>query len=191
MIYLAWYLAVGVVVLAVIFIAHRLSKKDESQSLSDLLDAVNPERKTLQYRILNNIVAPVVAAVLVVAVWPVAIVMKAKEIFSKKTDTATEEEKKFAVAQGDLLEQLAITEIEQRELVVDPMNAVPDLPFGHLHAAWAKFLEDVGPEGAIWSFSANWTTTWGRKELRAGYVVVRGDSIGPHFLTLWKTLDGI
>lgn len=189
MIYVAWYLALGVVVLAVIFVSHRLTRKDESRSLSELLDAVNPERKTLQYRILNNIVAPVVAAVLVAVVWPVAIAMKAKEIFSRKQDGEVREEKKFAVAQDDLLEQLSITEIERRERVVDPMNAAPDLPFGHLHVAWLSFIQGVGPEDAIWSFSANWTNSWGRKELMAGYVVVRGHAICRHFLTVWKSID--
>ena len=190
MIYLAGYLAVGVVILAVVFISHRLTTKDESQSLKGLLDAVNPERKTLRYRILNNVVVPVLAGVAVVAVWPVVIVMKIKEMFSKSAETPVEEEKAFAVARGDLLERMAIRDIEGREGVVDPMGAVPDLPFGHLNAAWMKFLTGVGPEDAIWLFSSNWTNTWGRNEVRAGYVVVHGDSIGPHFLTVWKTRDG-
>lgn len=75
------------------------------------------------------------------------------------------------------------------ERLIDPLKAVPELPFGHLHAAWLKFVEGVTPEDAIWSFSAKWTNGWGRKELMAGYAVVRGDSIGPHFLTLWKSVD--
>ena len=191
MTYLAWYLAVGIVVLAVIFISHRVAKQDGAESLSNLLDAVNPERKTLQYRILNNIVAPVFAGVFVVAVWPVAIVMKAKELFSKQADTAIDAEKKFSVSRADLLEQLDIRAIEERERIIDPLKAVPELPFGHLHARWVKFIEGVAPDDAIWSFSAHWTNTWGRKEQLAGYVVVRGESIGPHFLTLWKSVDSI
>jgi hypothetical protein len=69
-IYLYWYLGIGVAVLAVVFSAHRLTKKDEPESLRDLLDAVNPDRKRLSYRILNDVVAPVLAAVAVVVVWP-------------------------------------------------------------------------------------------------------------------------
>lgn len=28
----------------------------------------------------------------------------------------------------------------------------------------------------------------GRKELRSGYVIVRADILGPHFLTIWKAV---
>ena len=82
-------------------------------------------------------------------------------------------------------ERLSIEDIEARERVIDPLGAVPELPFGHLHSAWKAFLEGISPDDALWSFSANWTR-WGRKELRDGYVIVRGDIIGAHFQTVWK-----
>ena len=69
------------------------------------------------------------------------------------------------------------------------LAAVPDLPFGHLHASWKKFLESVDPDDALWTFNAHWTTNWGYKELGSGYAVVPGEAIGPHFLTIWKTLE--
>ena len=47
MIYLYWYIGVGVAVLAVVYGAHRLTKEKESESLRDLLDTVNPDRKKL------------------------------------------------------------------------------------------------------------------------------------------------
>ncbi len=135
MIYLYWYLGIGAIVLAVVYGAHYLKKDKESDSLRDLLEAVNPDRKKLSYRILNNIVAPVLAAVLVVAVWPVAIYMKIKEMLQKKESYVSTEEREFAVEREHLLERLTVQEIERREVVTDPLNAAPDLPFGHLHAA--------------------------------------------------------
>ena len=68
MIYLYWYLGVGAAVLAIVFGAHRLTKEHESESIREILDAVNPERKKLSYRILNNFVGPVLAAVAIVVV---------------------------------------------------------------------------------------------------------------------------
>ncbi len=141
MIYLYWYLGIGVSVLAIVFGAHRLTKKDESESLRDLLDAVNPDRNKLSYRILNNFVAPVLAAVAVVVAWPVALYMKGKEIFSKKRESALEEEREFAVERMHLQERLTVPQIEAREVVADPLGAVPNLPFGHLNAAWRTFIE--------------------------------------------------
>lgn len=188
MIYLYWYLGIGVAVLAVVFGAHRLTKKDEPESLRDLLDAVNPDRKKLSYRILNNVVAPVLAAVAVVVVWPAAVYMKGKEIFGKKSEAALEEEREFAVERGNLQERLTVAQIEAREVVTDPLKAVPELPFGHLNGSWKQFLEGQPEGGELWSFSARWQTTWGRKELRSGYVMVQNGAPGAHFLTVWKDL---
>ena len=189
MIYLYWYLGIGAAVLAVVFGAHRLTKKDEPESLHDLLDAVNPDRKKLSYRILNNVVAPVLAAVAVVVVWPAALYMKGKEIFGKKSVSALDEEGEFAVERSHLQERLTVLQIEAREAVTDPLGAVPDLPFGHLNAAWKTFAEGVGADDELWSFTAPWQTTWGRREVRTGYVVVRGGVPAAHFLSMWKEIE--
>ena len=189
MIYLAWYLGIGVVLLAAMLIAHALKKKDESPFLQDMLDAALPERKTLRYRILNNLVAPALAGIFVLAAWPVAMLLLIKELLQDRIAAAAAEEREFAVRQGELLERMTIPEIEQREKVIDPLGAVPDLPFGHLHAAWALFLQEIGPDDALWSFTSTWTADWGHKELRSGYVLVRGNVPGPYFLTLRKNLD--
>ena len=184
MIYLYWYLGIGAAVLAIVYGAHRLTKKDESESLRDLLDAMNPERKKLSHRVLNNYVVPVFAAMAVVIVWPLAVYMKGKDLFSKKSASALEKEREFAVELGHLHETLTVPQIEVRELVADPMGAVPSLPFGHLNAAWKTFLEGVGVNDELWSFKAPWQTTWGRKEIRTGYVVVRDGAPASHFLTV-------
>ncbi|MES1976871.1 MAG: hypothetical protein V4451_02475 [Pseudomonadota bacterium] len=189
MIYLYWYLGVGTVVLAVVFGAHRLTKKEKTESLLDILDAVNPDRKKLSYRILNNVVAPVLAAVAVVVVWPVAVYMKVKDVFGEKSESPMEEEREFAVECSHLQERLTVPQIEAREVVADPMGAVPNLSFGHLNAAWKAFIEGVVADDEIWSFTAPWQTTWGRKEIRSGYVVVRGAVPTSHFLTMWKEIE--
>ena len=112
MIYLYWYLGVGIAVLAVVYGAHRLTKEKESESLRELLDVVNPDRKKPSYRILNHIIAPVLAAILVVAVWPVAVYMKVKEMLQKKESYVSPEEREFAVEREHLLERLTLQEIE-------------------------------------------------------------------------------
>ena len=76
MIYIYGYLGVGVVILAVLFGARRLTESRKPESLSDLHESVNPDRSKLSYRILRNIIAPLMVAVVVVAVWPVAVYMK-------------------------------------------------------------------------------------------------------------------
>lgn len=188
MIYLYWYLGIGVVVLAVVYGAHHLTKEKESDSLRELLESVNPDRKKLSYRILNNFVAPVLAAILVAAVWPVAVYMKVKEMLLKRESYVSPDEREFAVERDHLLERLTEQEIERREVVADPLKAAPELPFGHLNAAWLEFLKGRAEGTELWSFSARWQTTWGRKELRCGYVVVQDGAPGTHFLTVWKDM---
>lgn len=191
MIYLYLYLAIGVAVFAVVFAAHQQTKKDEPESLRGPLDAVDPDRKKLSYRILNNVVIPVLAAVAVVVAWPAVIYMKGMDIFGKKGVSALDEEREFAVERSHLQERLSLLQIETRELVTDPLGAVPDLPFGHLNAAWKTFVEGVGADDELWSFTAPWQTKWGRKEIRTGYVVVRGRVPASHFLTMWKEIGDI
>jgi len=189
MIYLYWWIAIGVVTLIVVLGSHLLTKKKESDSLRDLLDAANPERTKFSYRLLNNIVAPALGSVLIVVVWPVAIYMKAKELFPGRNEGVGDSEREFAVEGKHLQARLSVHEIEQREIVADPLKAVPGIPFGHLHQAWARFLADL-PEGAeVWSFSAQWENRWGQKELREGYVAMRDGSPGNHITTFWKEIN--
>ena len=99
------------------------------------------------------------------------------------------EEKEFAVEPVHLKEQISINEIEQRERVVDPLGAVPDLPFGHLYHAWQKLVSQMEENDTIWTFETIWTTWYGSKELMIGYAVKKGDGVGAHLLTLCKRLD--
>lgn len=183
MIYLTWYLIIGAVTLLAVMVSHRHSHKIDSDSRHKPPGCAQP------YRILDDLTVPVLGGMFMIAAWPVALVMKCYTLFSKKIDVTLIEERKFAVIQHDLLQKVSVEEIEQRERIVDPMGAVPDLPFGHLHTAWSKFSDGLEAQDVIWTFSAHWITAWGRKELRAGYVVVSANAIGPHFLTSCKTLD--
>ena len=100
----------------------------------------------------------------------------AKELFPGRNGGSGDTEREFAVESKHLQERLSVQEIEQREIVDDPLKAVPGLPFGHLHQAWAKFLADLPEEAEVWSFSAQWENRWGQKELREGYVAMRDGS---------------
>ncbi len=94
----------------------------------------------------------------------------------------------FVVAQTDLLEQLTVQSIEQQEMVYDPLGAVPGKPFGHLNSAWINFIRDVGEDEQIWFFSATCSRCYGGKNLKKGYVIVNGNSIGRCFLTMDKQI---
>jgi hypothetical protein len=120
--------------------------------------------------------------------------MRGKKMLSKQEASvpgapAPQEEREFEVTRAHLHEPLTVPQIEAREAVADPLGAVPKLPFGHLNAAWKIFIAGVAADEDLWSFTAPWQTPWGRKEIRAGYVVVRGGVPANHFVTLWKDLE--
>ena len=79
-----------------------------------------------------------------------------------------------------------MAQIEAREMVEDPLQAVPALPFGHLNAAWCELVAELAPGDECWSFSAQWSNDFGLSELRTGYVVWRGRKPIGHILTMVK-----
>ena len=191
MTYLAAYLAIGAFIAAIYYIAQRISERRTSLGISrELSAALFPERHTLRYRLANHVVAPLIAVVVVAIAWPIALFMQARvwllrdegESVAKEPDP----ESKSAVLKEHLLERLSLDEVARRELVSDPLNAVPDVPFGHLHARWVEFRAALGPEDEIWSFSARGESAWNRTQERIGYVVVQPSGIGPSLLTTWK-----
>lgn len=188
MTYLYWYLGVGVIILAIIMAAHNYAKKKEGNNLNDFLVELRKEGKSFWFRMLNDLIGPMFAFVLVLPFWPIIVFFKIKQVIVGEPEQSSFEEPEFIVTREDLLARIDVSEIEKKEMVADPMGAVPNLPFGHLHTAWRQFRDGVLPTDEMWTFAAKWTH-WGRSELRQGYAVVREDDIGPFFLTSWKEID--
>jgi hypothetical protein len=176
MIYVYGYLAIGVAVLSVIYFSYRFAGRIAPSKINAALRA----DKRIDW--LEKVVAPVLAAVLIVVAWPVALLMKVSEYLSDRAEAAEKNEPVFTVARADLREKNSFEEIERRELVEDPLNCVPNLPFGHLHDAWLQFKQKASPQDEIWSFAAIWNAPWHGQERRSGYVIMKPDGIGAHLL---------
>lgn len=189
MIYLYWYLGIGAVVLILMVAFHKLTKTKDGNSLNDDLADLRPDRKSLWFRLLNDVLGPALVGTLIAPFWPVLVFFKVKEFVFGEPDRGPIDEPEFAVARDDLQTQLSIQEIEQREIVFDPLGAAPNVPFGHLNTAWKKFCEGMEPLDSLWSFTSHWTSAWGSKDIRQGYVIVRGEEIGAHFITVWKDIE--
>lgn len=182
MIYVYWYLGIGAITLVSMLVSHNLSKEPESKELKDLLEAINPERKKLSYRVFENYVVPTIASALMLVVWPVALYMKVKDMRDRGPGGSLEK-KEFKVAKHDLLDSHTIEQVESTELVFDPLGAVPNLPFGHLNKCWLDFLNQMLVGDELWSFKTTWEHSWGLKEIRYGYVLVRDGSPDAYMLT--------
>jgi len=141
---------------------------------------------TSRPRLVIRVRNAVLEAAALMALWPLVVLMILTTLFLPKRKY--EPEQPFGVELGHLIACLDITEIERRERVSDPLGAVPDLPFGHLHEAWQAFLAKRSPGQRIWSFDATgiqWGTAW----RKAGYVLVGDQGIADHFIVLSCDLD--
>jgi hypothetical protein len=189
--YLYAWLGAGALTLVFILGAHLLSPQQKSAFVHDLLESANPERRKLSYRVLSNLVVPALAGILIVIAWPVALYMKLKDWIrsNDERESGDNPDKRFSVLKSYLKERLSLQEIERREMVTDPLHAVPALPFGHLHSTWCAFTQDLTPDSELWSFSTTWENGWGIKEWIEGYVVVCDGIPGTFLLTVRSRLD--
>lgn len=172
---LLYYCLTGIVVLTIVFLSHKWSER-KSESVRDILDSVQRQlnldnEKSFREKI-EDFVIPVIAAILIIAVWPIVPIIKLKDVFSSRSEQTIETEKEFSVEEKDLVERFSKEQIEDKEKIVDPLKAVPNLPFGHLNAVWESFLENMEEGDQIWSFSADWED-WKGKETRKGYALIR------------------
>ena len=188
MIYLKLYLVAGVVTLCAVWLQNWASKRREARSAFREMLAELQGKKSLGKRILEDVVVPALAGLLVVAVWPFALVMLVKSELAYRKQAAEIEAKKFAITAEDLGEKLSVDEIEARERIEDPLGAVPDLPFGHLNNSWVAWRDGLDAGVELWSFDAGWSDYRGPQRI-TGYVAVRGKKIGPHFVAMTRVID--
>jgi hypothetical protein len=182
------YLLVGGVLLIGLLLHHRLTRVRRSAWVRAATEAIEPERRTFGYKVRADLAAPALAGVFVWAFWPVALALMAKW----KLDEVREQRRTNGLGQGgaerpevepeDLLQPTTIGEIEQREIVQDPLGAAPALPFGHLSAGWIRFCSQLEPGDEVWSFRAVRSDDWGGHEQSSGYAAVRLGEIAGHFV---------
>jgi hypothetical protein len=114
--------------------------------------------------------------------------MMIQEHFRLGNNDILNESPGFAVKPEHLTTQVTKGGIELQEMISDPLDALPALPFGHLNEKWEQFISST-PEGCeIWTFEVKWEPAWGGAELRNGYVCVENALPGAHFLTVRKRL---
>ena len=82
---------------------------------------------------------------------------------------------------------------EAESMLTDPKGRVPDVPFGHLHEGWLKFLNSAKPGFDLWTFTVEgeepyspadvpWVQRSGR---RRGLAWVYEGRVKAEFLTEW------
>jgi hypothetical protein len=190
-VYAALYLSAGIVTLLVVLAANWHRLRPDPQSLLSLIEAANPQTKTLWYRIRAKVLGPLLGSTLMVLLWPVVPLMKLLQWWEDRRAEQRRKSDVFRVRRQHLLERLTVAQIEAREMVEDPLQAVPALPFGHLNSTWCDLVAGLAPRDECWTFSAQWNGDWRGPELRTGYVIWRSRRPVGHILTMIKRLEDL
>jgi len=165
------YLFMGVVLLASLYIPHYLDNKRNDNSISKIEYSIaqnSSKEKAVEA------LGVIMAIIVVVFLWPIVLVWLIKTKWDDKNVKKIEPDKPFKVEKGDLIRELTADEIELTEMVNDPMNAVPELPFGHLHSVWLRFKDKITSKDKLYSFSALYKKWHGNIEY-TGYVIVKNN----------------
>ncbi|MEO5660273.1 MAG: hypothetical protein ABIQ90_10835 [Polaromonas sp.] len=191
--YLWYYIGVGAVVLTLQSAFGFWRRRHRSS-----IWPIKPQPYSWKMRLANVVLIPLAIVFLLLPLWPWAFSIELGipwhklKFWPDKVELDRplvwpDAEPDFEVAEDDLLEIMSRSDIEAHERVHDPMNAVPDLPFGHLHAVWQAYIETLKPGCELWSFCGRWKTQYSHCQMD-GYVARRGQTIGPHFLTSQKPM---
>ena len=95
------------------------------------------------------------AAVVVVGplAWPLLLWFLIEEYLKRDENSVTEPSgPEFECRKEYLKKAMSFIEIESQNMIFDPLNKVPALPFGHLNSGWRKFVEEAQPDEEIWEF---------------------------------------
>lgn len=142
MTYVVAYFSIGLLALLGIGIEKYLSeKRSEWNKISNVVRRAN---MTPIQRFLERFLVPAIVVVLIVVAWPIATMFAIKFYREDKApmlelDLSTPQP--FVVQREHLIEPFTLEDIEYREIIHDPLNAVPAKPFGHFYPAWEKFRE--------------------------------------------------
>jgi hypothetical protein len=173
-----------------IYSAHHLYqdyKARPSQFAKDILRAIGQE-KSLRERLLNILVY-VIAITAMAFVWPGFLVWGVLKARKDKAREFEEDVEDFECAPEYLVAKVDPVDAEITSYVIDPLNKVPPLPFGHLNAAWGNFLSEMlDPAEELWSFyipkgSACGLHSFSCSGEMRGYAKVRNGKILGEFIT--------
>jgi hypothetical protein len=208
--YAATYFGLGLIVSLIVVAAHLASKRKESKFSRDIMKALNPKREAFLYRVLEDVIVPTLAFFLIWLVWPVVFVLKFKDILKRSSQTVEAEsdsdlvpnrnsnsnpslnpnsedleELAFALSEFELTRKVTIEEVEQTNLIQDPMEAVPNIPFGHCNARWVIFKDSLHDNETLWEFESDRSELAGVQAMW-GYAVKRDGRVDRFMTTGWR-----
>lgn len=187
-VWFSWYYAAGIVVCGSIMAIHKLWPNPISKSNREWLDAIN---KTFgrKFHVLDDLILPVFAFIFISLIWPFMLGLKIKDTFFKNTKLipirSKEDKKPFSLIEDELKAKCTVEQIEESNLIDDPMDAVPQVPFGHLYPKWVELKESLQPGEVLWRFETKRTEVKDCESMW-GYAVKRDSQIDRFWVVGWR-----
>jgi hypothetical protein len=119
---------------------------------------------------------------LYLVICPWVLLMHRQEAQTKDVFCNTQFGQGLRLRREDLLHEVRLEEVEATERVHDPLGAVSDLPFGHLNAAWNRFIIGLDLDAELWSFRAKRATCGHDAQVWTGYALVRHGQPAEYFV---------
>ena len=177
------YISIGLVTAISMLLTSYRPKSEFAKAIDEALNG----KRSWHYKLREAMVIPG-TIVLIMLVWPIALWMLAADRLKNRTlKEQKNPEELFAAQQEFLKEKLTIEQIEARELYQDPLRVTPNLPFGHLNAAWEEFKLQLKSDDELWSFEIPKNQQMGLHALpsnaaMAGYALIRNKKIAGEFV---------
>ncbi len=144
------YLSIGAT--TILFFLGQTYKERPSKFIKDMHSALG-YGKTLKDHI-QDVLVYSIASIIVVIGWPGFLVWASFKKMRERREQMKDEEPTFICKPEYLIRKVSLIEAEQENMINDPLGLTPQLPFGHLNAAWAQFLGEFGfdESAQLWYF---------------------------------------
>jgi len=200
------YLALGALVLLVVYVHGQLRKKTFAHELAIIMEKEQSKRLPFWKKILSKFAVAFVVLPVAWLVWPAVLFIKirseirercrniedsresasyseARRRPKKWASLKVDDTEDFEVRPDERLQRHTVEQVENLHRINDPMGAVPDLPFGHLNHRWDAFMALLQPDDEIWSFRTTRLPMDDEFSAFDGYVIVRHGKSADFFLT--------
>jgi hypothetical protein len=136
------YVYLGIGAATTLFFLGLTYKERPSKFVKDMRSALG-YGKTLKDHLQDGLVSSI-ASVVVVIGWPGFLVWAFFQKLRERREHMKDEEPTLICKPEHLIRKVSLIEAEQENMITDPLGLTPQLPFGHLNSAWAKFLGEFG-----------------------------------------------
>jgi hypothetical protein len=189
--YVYAYFGTGTVILIAVLSSHLLHREKESPGFKNVMAALHPERKTIKYKILTNVIPNALTAVSFFVAWPIMAIIFLNKQFWKtvkpSSSAASFQEERVEVPRDWLIKKITISEAEaahpgiRGERLLQFPNA--GKPFGFQNDLWESLKAKMKPGDELWTFRSS-GESWRNLAGRSGIVLLRDGEAIADIITL-------